>query len=334
VVSAGGASDVDAAHASERTPVPSQKRELPIPRVVSLIASSTEMVFALGCEASLVGRSHECDHPAIVRDLPAVTRPKFALDGTSYAIDQRVRALVEQGMAVYAVDADLLVALEPDVILTQIQCEVCAVSEGEVIAAVGDMLPEARIVALNPGALEDIWRDILRVAEALHVPDRGVQEVARLRRRMQAIETRARAFDVRPRVACIEWIDPLMAAGHWTPELIRMAGGEDVIGTPGAHAPLLPWAELAAADPDVVIVAPCGFDLARSRAEMETVRGSASWRGLRAVREGRLFIADGNAYFNRPGPRVAETLEIAAEILHPDAFRFGHEGTGWIRMGA
>lgn len=302
-----------------------------VSRVVSLIASSTEMVCALGCGERLVGRSHECDHPAWVRGLPQVTRPKFALDGGSYAIDQRVRALVEQGVSVYAVDAEALAALRPDVILTKTQCEVCAVSEADVLAATRALLPDAKVVPLHPGTLDDIWRDIMKVAAALGVPERGAQEVARLRGRMQAIDERARAFAARPRVACIEWIDPLMGAGHWTPELIRMGGGEDALEGMLGPGPQLDVATLATVDPDVILVAPCGFDIARTRGDLPALLERPGWGELRAVREGRVFIGDGNAYFNRPGPRVAETLEIVAEILHPDGFRFGHEGTGWVR---
>jgi iron complex transport system substrate-binding protein len=291
------------------------------------------MVCALGCGDWLVGRSHECDHPDWVRRLPQVTRPKFELDGASYAIDQRVRALVEQGVSVYAVDADALAALRPDIILTQTQCEVCAVSEGDVLEATRTLLPEARVVSLHPGQLDDIWRDLVKVAGALAVPERGVQEVVRLRGRMQAIEARARAFAARPRVACIEWIEPLMAAGHWTPELIRMGGGEDALAGRLERAPYVDLQTLTLADPDVILIAPCGFDIARTRGEMPYLAERSEWNALRAVRERRVFIGDGNAFFNRPGPRVTETLEIVAEVLHPDGFRFGHEGRGWVRHG-
>jgi iron complex transport system substrate-binding protein len=303
------------------------------PRVISLIASSTEMVCALDCGAWLVGRSHECDHPEWVRRLPQVTRPKFALDGGSYAIDERVRALVEQGVSVYEVDADALVELRPDVILTQTQCEVCAVSETDVLEATRSLLPEARVVSLHPGTLDDIWRDIMKVAGVLGVPERGVQEVAQLRQRMHGIGTRASAFETRTRVACVDWIDPLMRAGHWTPELIELAGGVDALAGASNGTPLIEWHALTDADPDTIIVAPCGFTIARALEEMPLLEARPEWNALRAVREGRVFVGDGNAYFNRPGPRVAETLETIAELLHPDAFRFGHEGSGWVRCG-
>ena len=290
------------------------------------------MVCALGCGDRLVGRSHECDHPAWVRRLPAVTAPKFATDGQSYDIDQRVRAIVEQGVSVYAVDAPALAALEPDLILTQTQCEVCAVSARDLEQAACALMPSRpRIVALEPNALADLWHDFERVAAALGVEARGAATIAALRERMNLIAAHAEALRHRPRVACIEWIDPLMAAGNWTPELIALAGGMDVLGTPGAHAPRLTWEVLAAADPQVMLVTPCGFDLDRIRIEMEPLEMHPVWNALRAVRTGEVYLGDGNAFFNRPGPRVVETLEIVAEILHPDAFTFGHEGTGWER---
>lgn len=304
-------------------------------RVVSLIASSTEMICALGCGEWLVGRSHECDWPSWVQRLPAITSPKFEADGTSYQIDQRVRAIVEQGVSVYRVDAAALAALEPDVIVTQVQCEVCAVSLRDLEEAACTLIPSRpRIVALEPNALADLWRDLDRVADALGVAERGQAVAHSLRQRMREIAVRAEAVSRRPRVAMIEWIDPLMAAGNWHPELIAMAGGEDVFGRPGEHAPWLVWEDLVGADPDVVVVAPCGFDLTRTRRESEALVTHPSWSRLRAVHEGRVLLADGNAYFNRPGPRVVECLETLAEVLHPDLFHFGHEGRAWERLVA
>src|SRR5262249_6138162 len=232
----------------------------PAMRIVSLIASSTEMVCALDCGDQLVARSHECDFPEWVKARPAVTRPKFALDGTSYDIDQRVKAIVEQGLSVYQVDAEALEALQPDLIITQEQCEVCAVSTVDVEAAVAAMVgSKPRIVALEPNKLDDIWDDIERVAEALDVLERG-------RALVGSLEMRS-VLPFRPRVAFIEWIDPLMAGGNWMPELIRFAGGVNLFGTTGAHSPPISWDELVAAHPDVVVVSPCGFDLARTRGE-------------------------------------------------------------------
>lgn len=270
-----------------------------------------------------------------MRSLPSVTTPKFATDVASSEIDRSVRSLVERAASVYRVDVDALAALSPDLIVTQTQCEVCAVSARDVEEAVRVALPSRpAIVSLEPNALADLWRDVRRVADALGVPERGVQLVSRLQRRMRAIAERAGERGERPRIACIEWIDPLMVAGNWTPELIAMAGAEDVLGAPGSHAGTIAPATLRDADPDVIWITPCGFDLERTRRELAVLAGLPFWGELRAVREGRVFLGDGNAFFNRPGPRVAETLEILAEALHPDAFRFGHEGRGWTRLAA
>ncbi len=303
-----------------------------MPRVVSLIASATEIVCALGCEGMLVGRSHECDFPPSVRRLPACTAPKFNIEGSSREIDRDVKALLRDALSVYRVEADRLAELEPDVIVTQAQCEVCAVSLRDVERAVCSWLRACpTLVSLVPNALADVWDDIDRVARALGVPDRGEEVVATLKARVGAIADKAKVLPGRPTVACIEWIDPLMAAGNWVPELVERAGGVNLFGAAGRHAPWMTFAELVAADPDVIVVLPCGFDIDRSRRELPPLTGKPEWPGLRAVREGRVFLADGNQFFNRPGPRLVESLEILAELLHPEAFHFGHEGTGWQR---
>jgi len=299
------------------------------PRIVSLIASGTEMVCALGLQDQLVGRSHECDYPPAVGSLPVCTEPKFA-DGTSYQIDERIKAILQEGLSVYRVDAAVLERLAPQVIVTQTQCEVCAVSLADVEAAVCDMIgSRPKIVALEPNALEDIFIDLERVADALGVAERGADLAAALRRRMTAVERRAATAAERPTVACIEWIEPLMAAGNWMPELVEMAGGVSVVGRAGEHAPWLEWAELVALDPDVIIAFPCGFDIQRTRREIGPLTARPEWSNLQAVAAGRVYLADGNQFFNRPGPRVAEALEIMAEMLHPGVFEFGHRGTGW-----
>jgi iron complex transport system substrate-binding protein len=241
--------------------------------------------------------------------------------------------VVEQSLSVYRVDGDRLRELKPDIIVTQTQCEVCAVSERDVEAAVADWLDDTpEIVSLKPDDLASIWRDIERVAAAAGVPERGEALVLGLRARMLAIANDAAALEARPRVAAIEWIDPLMAPGNWMPELIRMAAGVNLFGEKGKHSPSMRWQDLAAADPDVVVVLPCGFDIERTRAEMAALTGRPGWADLKAVEAGRVFLTDGNQYFNRPGPRIAESLEILAEILHPESFDFGHEGAGWVRL--
>jgi len=300
------------------------------PRIVSLIASATEIVCALGFEDRLVGRSHECDFPPSVARLPVCTEPKFSVDGPSHEIDQRVKAVLRQGLSVYRVHADTLARVRPDVIVTQTQCDVCAVSLGDVEQAVCRWLgSRPQIVSLAPDALADVWKDIALVAQALDVPRRGEELSRRLQERMEVIAGRASALHGRPTVACVEWIEPLMAAGNWVPELVEMAGGVDLFGTPGKHAPSLTYEQLRERDPEVIMVMPCGFDIVRSRRDMPALARRPGWQELRAVRDRRVYLADGNQYFNRPGPRLVESLEILAEVLHPGVFHFGHEGAGW-----
>lgn len=302
-------------------------------RVVSLIASATEIVCALDGRAELVARSHECDFPPDVAGLPALTRPKLDTGRHSLAIDRDVKRLLEQGLAVYEVDAERLKSLRPDVIVTQDQCEVCAVSLADVERAVCAWTDHAtRIVSLKPDSLADAFRDFRSVASALGRPERGDALVAAIESRMRAVADRARGLDRQPRVACIEWIEPLMAAGNWMPELVAMAGGESLFGEAGKHSPWMAWDALAAADPDVILVLPCGFDIPRTAAEMKPLIRQTRWADLAAVRNGQVYLADGNQYFNRPGPRLAESLEILAEILHPQVFRLGWEGRGWVRF--
>jgi iron complex transport system substrate-binding protein len=301
-------------------------------RIVSLIASSTEIVCALGFEDQLVGRSHECDYPPSVTRLPAVTAPKFKTEGTSLEVDERVRAIVEQGLSVYRVDAEALDRLAPDVIITQTQCEVCAVSLRDVEEAVCRMVhSHPRIVSLEPNRLSDVWADIRRVAEALGAKDKGEKLVADLGKRLRTLFGKT-AVGPRPSVAYIEWIEPLMVGGNWMPELIEIAGGRNLFGESGKHSPALKWKKFVAADPDVIVVAPCGFDIARSQSEMASLTRLPEWEKLRAVREKRVAIADGNQFFNRPGPRLVESAEILAEIIRPDVGGYGHENKGWIRF--
>jgi len=306
---------------------------MPESRVISLIASATEIVCALGFEPQMVGRSHECYFPATVKRLPVCTSPKFEVEGLSYEIDQRVKAILQEALSVYRVNADLLERLRPTHIITQSQCEVCAVSLKDVEQAVCQFTGSRPvIVSLEPNALADVWSDIRRVAEALNAPERGEELVAILRRRMDEIATKARTEASRPTVACVEWIDPLMAAGNWMPELLEMAGGVNLFGETGKHSPWMSWEELFEADPDLIFISPCGFDIARTLQETALLTDKPEWGALKAAKHGRLFVADGNQYFNRPGPRLLESLEILVEILHPELFHFGHEGEGWIRL--
>ncbi len=304
-------------------------------RIISLIASATEIVCALGFEKNLIGRSHECDYPPSVKALPQLTAPKFNVEGTSYEIDKRVKAIVADALSVYRVDAQLLDELKPTHIITQSQCEVCAVSLKDVEQAVCQVTgSKPSIVSLEPNALEDVWTDIRRVGSALGAPERADRLIIQSVTRMREIAEKARLIGPRPTVACIEWIEPLMAGGNWMPELIEMAGGRNLFGEAGKHSPWMTWEELVAQNPDVILTTPCGFDIPRTLEEMHLLSRKPEWRELKAVHTGRVFVADGNQYFNRPGPRLVESLEILAEMFHPNNFQFGHKDSGWITYDA
>ncbi|MCA9407268.1 MAG: cobalamin-binding protein [Candidatus Omnitrophica bacterium] len=286
-------------------------------RIISLIASATEIVCALGFEDQLVGRSHECDFPATVLKLPACSEPKINIHTTSAEIDRQVKEVVRDSLSVYRVDVEQLKCLNPDVIITQDHCEVCAVSLKDVEAAVCNWLDSRpQIVSLRPDALKDIWLGIEQVAAALGNCDKGKQLVQDLKDQMQAIVKQIPQNHTKPTVACIEWIDPLMAAGNWIPELVAMAGAIDVFGVAGKHSPWMTFAELQKKDPDYIITMPCGWDIERTREEMYLLTEQKGWSELKAVKSNRVFITDGNQFFNRPGPRVVESLQILTEILY------------------
>ncbi len=303
-------------------------------RIVSLLPSATEIVCALGLGGDLVGRSHECDFPPEAQHLPMLTSPRFMPAATSGEIDRQVRMLAlearaEDALGVYAIEMDLLQELAPTHIVTQTQCEVCAVSLRDVERAVEQLTSfDTKLIPLAPNSLADIWDDIQRTADALGISDRGMAVVADLQRRMADVPAASNA----PRVAVVEWVDPLMTAGHWTMELIELAGGVPVVGAPGGPSLHFEMSTLAETDPDVIIIAPCGFGLARTREDAATLSGREDWQELRAVREGHVALIDGNQYVNRPGPRLVETLEIFAEIINPDLSERHHVGIGWERF--
>ena len=304
-------------------------------RVVSLLPAATEVIFALGAGDTLVGRSHECDFPAAARERAVCTSSKLDAAGTSYAIDARVRATLQEGLSIYRVDAEALDQLRPDVIVTQTQCDVCAASLRDVEAALATFVgSRPRLVALAPGSLADVWGDVVRIADALGLRARGEALAASLAARADAIaaQVKVSAARAKPRVACVEWIEPLMAAGNWVPELVELAGGVNLFGAAGAHSPWLEYEALCAADPDTIVVMPCGWDVARARAELSALSTRPGWSELTAVRAGRVFLVDGNQYFNRPGPRLVESIELLASLFHPGACApFGTEGVDWAR---
>ncbi|MEK6260506.1 MAG: cobalamin-binding protein [Planctomycetota bacterium] len=306
-------------------------------RIVSLLPAATEIVCSLGGEVWLVGRSHECDFPSSVLSLPICSQPRIDVSGSSRDIDDRVKEALHDGLSLFEVDVEQLNELQPTLILTQAQCEVCAVSLADVEAALASRVgSRPRVVSLSPNCLNDVFDDIRRVASTLGVGERGETLVGELTDRLAHLSqgiTRATSphgeRPPRPRVVCIEWLEPPMTAGNWVPELVAIAGGENLLSQRGQHSPWLDWSDLVAANPDVLVLMPCGWSISRTRAELHWLTSRPEWSALTAVREGKVFIADGHHYFNRPGPRLLDSAEILAEMLHPDLDNFGHRDHGW-----
>jgi len=287
-------------------------------RIVSLLPSATEIAVALGLQDNLVGRSHECDFPPAVKVLPVCTSTKLEKGLSSQAIEDRVKAIVEKGLSVYDVDAALLKSLRPDVILTQAQCAVCAVTPADLEEALATWVgTPPRLVSLAPDDLADVFGDLERVAEAAGVPERAPEAAARMQAGLGALPA---APATRPRMLAIEWIQPLMVAGNWVPELITAAGAEPLLADPGTHSHWITFDAIAAADPDIIALMPCGYQLGQTMPEARALLAQPQWQDLRAVREGRVFAVDGHHLFNRPGPRLVESAEVLACLIHtPDA---------------
>ncbi|RVU01519.1 cobalamin-binding protein [Mucilaginibacter limnophilus] len=302
-------------------------------KIVSLLPSATEIVCALGLQHTLVGRSHECDFPEEVKQLPVCTEAHIP-DGLSSAdIDKKVKEILADALSVYSVNREVIKELQTDVVITQAQCDVCAVSLPEVEQALTDYLDKpVKIISLQPNSLDDILNYIKGVATALNVSQQGEQLVEDLQERIDIIRHKLKFIETKPTVACIEWLEPLMISGNWVPELVSLAGGEPVLAVTGKHSPYVNWDDIVAANPDIIVVMPCGFGIERTMREMGLLLQQTSFADLKAVKNNRLYIADGNQYFNRPGPRIVDSVEILAEIINPKQFIFGYEGNGWVKF--
>ena len=301
-------------------------------KVLSLLSSATEVVYALGCEDQLVGRSHECDYPPAVMTLPICTKPKFNVDGSSIEVDEKVKSILQNALSVYYINEDLLKELKPDIILTQSQCEVCAVSEKDVKSVVKNITGiNPDIISVEPNSVKDIFKDIKIIAEALNVVDKGADLIDFMKNRIRTLK---KSYDVKSEltVAAIEWIDPLMAAGNWVPELIEMAGGINLFGEAGKHSPWMEYKDLIEKDPDNIIIMPCGYNIQKSIIEIDSLIKQKGWKEINAVQNDKVYITDGNQFFNRPGPRIIESLEILIEIFHNDKTDFKHIDSGWINF--
>jgi iron complex transport system substrate-binding protein len=301
-------------------------------RLVSLLPSATEIIACLGLTDRLVGISHECDYPPEIENRSICTSARLSIQQSSGEIHQEVDKLLAAAASIYEINLDVLTRLQPTHIITQDQCDVCAVSFPEVEKAVAKLTnSHPQIISLQPDTIADVWADIQRVGETLNVDWQPI--VSALQTRVKTCQTQCQNLQSNPpKVACIEWTDPLMLAGNWIPELVEMAGGQPIGGVTGQHSPRISWDELVAADPDTIIFMPCGFDLDRTRTEAQPLTQHPQWESLQAVKLNRVYITDGNAYFNRPGPRLVESLEILAEILNPQVCNYGHHGSGWMEF--
>lgn len=300
-----------------------------MPRIASLLPSATEMICALGFEKHLVGRSHECDFPPSVQKLPVLTQSHIPQSESSKAIDDSVRNRLDQALSLYGIRWALLKESQPEFIVTQDQCEVCAVSLDELESGLQSHLGKhVQIISLSGRDLAGIYQDFQRVAEALEVPQRGQDLIQGFKSRFEQIKTPKQ----RPGVLCIEWLDPLMVAGHWMPELIDQAGGRALIGCSGNPSPTVTWEKILEVRPESILLTPCGFTMERTLQEWALLTKKAHWEKIPAVQSKQVFLADGNRFFNRPGPRLLESFEILLEILRPQEFPPRHEGKAWQKL--
>ena len=302
-------------------------------KIVTLIPSATEIVAFLGQKKSIVGRSHECDFPEGLENIAKLTSPKIDVDGTSNEINKQINSILENSLSVYKVDIEKLKKLNPDFIITQAHCEVCAVSFLEVEKIVDKYLnKKTKIISLEPNTLNDVFDDIKKVAKNLGINnDLNNKLVENLKIRIDEINKLSNKQKIKPTIACIEWIDPLMIAGNWIPEMVEIAGGTNLMGKPGSNSHWVKFKEIEKFNPEIIFFIPCGFGIKKTKQELDNyLKKNKSFSTLKAYKNNKLFIGDGNQFFNRPGPRLVESLEILAEIMHPKIFNFKHKNKGWI----
>jgi len=307
-------------------------------RIVSLLPAATEWICEFGAAESLVGRSHECDFPAAVQDVPVVTEATYDADGDSADIDAAVNAQLQKGLSLYQVDLDRVKALDPDLIVTQDQCEVCAVSLPGLRADLGDWLDEeVALFSMQPGTLKEVLDEALGLGRAMDRLDPAMKAIGDLETGLRALRNqigvdRSTNPQSLPSVACIEWLEPLMVAGHWMPDVVEMAGGRAVLGTAAEPTRRVNWASLRDTDPDAIALMPCGFTIEETRRDLHYLTEREGWAELSAVREGRVALLDGNAYFNRPGPRLYRAIEVLASVLHPERVELRPQPAAWERQ--
>jgi iron complex transport system substrate-binding protein len=302
-------------------------------KICSLLPSATEIACALGLEEELVAVTHECDYPAAMAGKPRITRNAMDHgDGASAEIHRHISGALHRGSSIYYLDQELLERLAPDIILTQELCDVCAVSYQQVQRAVRIAESDASIVSLEPRTLEEILETIVQVGELTGRQEQAETVVGGLRERIDRVTAAVAGAQDRPRVLCVEWLDPVMVGGHWVPGMVEMAGGGDGLGRTGEPSFTVTWRQVADYQPEVVVLMPCGFHLQQTVAEVKRTTLPAEWAGLPAVRQGRVFAVDGSSYFNRPGPRIVDGLELLAQIIHPSLAPGLHGPSDLCRM--
>ena len=287
-------------------------------RIVSLLPSATEIVCSLGLAEQLVGVTHECDYPPEVRHKPHVTRSLIPAGAASAEIDALVRDKLATERVLYRLEQEVLAQLEPELIVTQALCDVCAVAEAEVQQAACSLPGQPRVINLEPENLAGVLDCVTQVAEAAGIHQRGQEVRAALAERVQQVRQRSESIRERPRVVLLEWIDPPFSSGHWSPELVELAGGREMLGVAGQRSRTMTWDDVLAARPNVLFIACCGFDLERTAEDLPILARQPGWQQLPCVESDRVFMVDGSAYFSRPGPRLVDSLEILAHALHPD----------------
>jgi len=299
-------------------------------RIVSLLPSCTEIICRLGYRKQLVGISHECDYPNSILGLPVLTKARLSTEGTSIEINQSVTDLLQRGLSVYDVDATLLKSLSPDIIVTQAQCEACAVSLDQVKDIVSNWtLNLTEIISLEPNTLNEVWLSFDIIAKMMGTPESSSILKTEINERFKLLKDKLKGTDQKPTVLCIEWIEPIMVAANWVPELVGLAGGKNVMSVSGTDSNFCSWDDIKKTNPDIIILMPCGFGIKRTFEDIHNLQNRKGWQELKAVKDNKVFVVDGNQYFNRPGPRLVDSAEILAEIIHSDYFERKFSEDAW-----
>ena len=302
-------------------------------RIVSLLPSCTEIICKLGYRKHLVGISHECDYPISISGLPVLTKARLSPEGTSIEINQSVTDLLQRGLSVYDVDASLLKSLSPEIIVTQAQCEACAVSLDQVQDIVSNWtLNQTEIISLEPNTLNEVWLGFDIIAKTMDAPESSSILKSEINERFKLLKDKLKGTEQKPTVLCIEWIEPIMVAANWVPELVGLAGGKNVMSVSGTDSNFCSWDEIKQTNPDIIIMMPCGFGIKRTFEDIHYLQNRKGWQELKAVKENKVFVVDGNQYFNRPGPRLVDSAEILAEVIHPEYFERKYPEDAWITI--